>query len=139
MSALHCIHWPLREGVQAECKAFRFPWRRRHEAPDERCSCGIYAVQFDTLAQGYRLMDPLGLYFPVLGTVSLWGTVVATEEGWRAEFAYPKQLFVPVLGRRPQAARRLGRALERYGVSVHVLDTPAETLAEDLTELRRAA
>ena len=29
------------------------------------------------------------------GEVYLWGTVVEHELGWRAQFAYPKTLFLP--------------------------------------------
>jgi hypothetical protein len=34
--------------------------------------------------------DRCGIY----GEVSLWGTVVEHELGWRAQFAYPKSLFL---------------------------------------------
>ena len=53
------------------------------------CSCGVYAARtMEHLRQcGYR---KLGVH----GEVYLWGTVVEHERGWRAQFAYPKTLFL---------------------------------------------
>jgi hypothetical protein len=52
----------------------------------------------------------------VYGEVSLWGRVVIHEHGYRAEFAYPKRIFVP---QRYQGGRDLVNELRRsYGVEV---------------------
>ena len=139
MSAIQFSIWRFGVHLTAECKAFRLPWRRRHTAPDENCGCGIYAAHLETLARSYRSLGPPSVFFPVLGPVLLWGTVVVAQEGWRAEFAYPQRLFVMVHGGRRQAARQLGVALERYGVPVHVIDPPADRHGEGLAELLRAA
>jgi len=60
-----------------------------HDAPQANCTCGIYAVK--TLhhfrSAGY---ERFGIY----GEVYLWGTVVEHELGWRAQSAYPKNLFL---------------------------------------------
>jgi len=139
VSAFHDHRWPFRQHADAVCHAFKLPWRNRHLAPEEGCRCGIYGVAAETFAQGSSSLGPPGVYFPVLGPVAMWGKVVVTRHGWRAEFAYPQQLFVPVLGRRRHAARRLADNLASYGVPVHLLDTPAESLAEDFGEIRRLA
>jgi hypothetical protein len=60
-----------------------------HEAPDIRCSCGIHAAR--SLATFDR-PRPAWPPPPVIGTVSLWGTVVEHERGWRARYAYPARL-----------------------------------------------
>ena len=59
------------------------------ELPSFSCTCGIYAAKtVEHLRQcGYRK-------FGVHGEVYLWGTVVEHERGWRAQFAYPKTLFL---------------------------------------------
>jgi preprotein translocase subunit YajC len=59
------------------------------ELPDFKCTCGVYAAKTtEHLRQcGYKK-------FGVHGEVYLWGTVVEHERGWRAEFAYPKVLFL---------------------------------------------
>lgn len=54
------------------------------EAPAIGCSCGIYALK----EQPDRSK--------VFGQVNLWGRVVEGELGWRAQYAYPKHLWVPV-------------------------------------------
>jgi hypothetical protein len=62
---------------------------------------------------------PPGSLF-VIGTVSLWGDVVECERGWRAAFAYPSRLFVP-LGFPGAAEQAVG--LADYGVPVELVDT----------------
>jgi hypothetical protein len=61
-----------------------------HEPPQANCTCGVYAVK--TLhhfrSAGYER-------YGIHGEVYLWGTVVEHELGWRAQFAYPKTLFLP--------------------------------------------
>jgi hypothetical protein len=50
----------------------------------------------------------------VLGEVSLWGRVIVHEHGYRAAFAYPKRLFVPM---HYQGGRDIVNELRRsYGV-----------------------
>lgn len=58
----------------------------------------------------------------VIGTVSLWGKVIVTERGYRAQYAYPKELFIgaaldPYLERTFVAA-----GLERYGIRVRAAE-----------------
>jgi hypothetical protein len=59
------------------------------ESPHFNCTCGVYAARtIEHLHQcGYKR-------FGVHGEVFLWGKVVEHERGWRAEFAYPKSLFL---------------------------------------------
>ena len=54
------------------------------------CTCGVYAAKnIEHLRQlGYEGRG-------IRGEVHLWGTVVEHELGWRAQFAYPKTLFLP--------------------------------------------
>ena len=61
-----------------------------HESPHSACTCGIYAAKnLEHLRQvGY---ERRGIH----GEVYLWGTVVEHRLGWRAQFAYPKSLFLP--------------------------------------------
>jgi preprotein translocase subunit YajC len=59
------------------------------ELPYFSCTCGVYAAKtMEHLRQcGYKK-------FGVHGEVYLWGKVVEHERGWRAQFAYPKALFL---------------------------------------------
>jgi hypothetical protein len=54
-----------------------------------KCTCGVYAAKsLEHLRKnGY---DRCGIY----GEVCLWGTVVEHELGYRAQLAYPKNLFL---------------------------------------------
>lgn len=80
--------WPARERLAARC-----PIRGRAPAAGHRC--GIYAVRTRELAE--QLLADIRLPAPrpvVLGRVSLWGRVFENTDGWRAQFAYPYELFV---------------------------------------------
>jgi hypothetical protein len=61
-----------------------------HDPPHSDCTCGVYAAKnLEHLRQfGY---EGRGIH----GEVYLWGTVVEHKLGWRAQFAYPKSLFLP--------------------------------------------
>jgi hypothetical protein len=60
-----------------------------HDAPQINCTCGIYASKsLEHLREcGY---ERSGIH----GQVSLWGTVVEHQHGWRAQYAYPKSFFL---------------------------------------------
>lgn len=83
--------WPPRGAVEARCgrPSLLSVGRGSHRAPALDCRCGIYAGR--SLAAFGR---PRPAWPPpaVVGTVSLWGTVIEHERGWRAQFAYPSRL-----------------------------------------------
>jgi hypothetical protein len=117
-----------------------------HAAPDQGCRCGIYAAP--TAAQAAAsVTHPTrpgdDIVHHVIGRVTLWGTVVECERGWRAERAYPASLAVPAPCRGRQKRRMLPRrqqrspsrpaaeiaaALREYGVPVELV--ACETLGE---------
>jgi len=71
--------------------AFRYlkPPHNPAELPYFSCTCGVYAAKtIEHLHQcGYKK-------FGVHGEVYLWGKAVEHERGWRAQYAYPKTLFL---------------------------------------------
>lgn len=119
--------WPAGEPLSAEClKALPlFDWLRRrqpHGAPEPHCECGIYAAGLDCV-RGY-LTDALPeSRVRVIGRVALWGSVVECERGFRASYAYPVALYVPLpKGARARAAvEEVAHELVRYDVPVEVL------------------
>ena len=106
-----------------------------HRAPDERCTCGIYAT-----ATARQVLDYAKQFRPrsdtlhrVVGRVSLWGTVVECDGGWRAFRAYPTVLYVATArgrsfqftGRIPSPRRpveTIAGGLADYRVPVEILD-----------------
>lgn len=128
VSLFHRVRWPWLEALGGTCLAWHAPWRRhaRHPPPGTECKCGIYAGSLETagryLSPSPRLEWPGGTAWPVIGNVALWGDVIEYTEGWRASFAYPKQLFVPVGRRRRRLAARVAVQLERYGVPVEPIE-----------------
>jgi hypothetical protein len=130
-SPYHHAVWPHCDPLAARCVHRRVRLRPRlrresHNAPELRCGCGIYATAagsfVDCLTEfmggvGSRLFDRRLI---VVGRVSLWGTVVEHDLGWRASHAYPMHLFVASLRRDGVSARDLSD-LAAYRVPVAVL------------------
>jgi hypothetical protein len=72
----------------------RLGQRPRHEAPENRCECGIYGASLEQ-AMPYLAETPCSGVGRVLGLVALWGVVIECERGYRASCAYPSRLYVP--------------------------------------------
>jgi hypothetical protein len=123
-SAYHTTQWPMLAPLEAECGRLRLPFRERHPAPSLRCRCGIYATLPEALGDHLDARVPGPAMPAVVGRVSLWGTVVECERGWRASRAYPERLYVLTFGIDEPAAWRIAEGLGGYGVPVDVLDTP---------------
>jgi hypothetical protein len=109
------VAWEPRAELRAECRRLPTPEVFNgapctHDAPSEVCGtggghgCGIYAAK--TRAACLHFLK--GAYSParvagdsvvhrVLGRVALWGKVLEAERGWRAELAYPVDIWVPRL------------------------------------------
>lgn len=61
-----------------------------HPAPHFSCECGIWAFKSLDL-----LLEALSGYtVKVFGNVSLWGRIIETDKGFRAQYAYPKELWL---------------------------------------------
>jgi preprotein translocase subunit YajC len=86
LKSLNGIRWHPGSAFAAECKS-----QGCYEVPRTDCTCGIYASK--TLDHLRRLGY---LDNRIHGEVSLWGNVVEHEEGWRAQFAYPRSFTVPL-------------------------------------------
>lgn len=110
--------WVPRNKLQALC-APRWNDRMditkmRHDAPHEGCNCGIYA--FDEPDH-----HDMNLSNAIWGEVNLWGNVLICESGYRAQFAYPKTLFM--LDNGTQTIRYFRDRLEAiYGVPVFLVN-----------------
>ena len=67
-----------------------------HATPTLECGCGFHAAQDPADALSYlRGRDEPGTVCRILGEVALWGRLVETETGYRAEAAYPLRLYAP--------------------------------------------
>jgi hypothetical protein len=119
--------WHPSQSLAARCRASavvgpvvgRSEAADAHDAPQEKCTCGIYAVK--TLhhfrSAGYER-------YGIHGEVYLWGTVVEHELGYRAQFAYPKNLYLPPDMLPFSLAEMQDRllALTLYGCDIFVAD-----------------
>jgi hypothetical protein len=82
----------------------------RNAAPVDDHECGIYAFRTRELAEDllrrytgirqrygreYLELPPVREGRPIaLGSVSLWGRILARESGFRAQYGYPYELFL---------------------------------------------
>jgi hypothetical protein len=93
--------WPAGAAFVARCRAHEPPANRQlrrepegHVAPAAGCTCGIYAAREPAAAWTYlRGRDEPHTVARVIGRVMLWGRVVEHEGGWRAERAYPLDVY----------------------------------------------
>jgi hypothetical protein len=125
----HTEVWPVRRAFQAACRyARRDPTdiryqfvggfkRARHDAPEEGCTCGIYAAR-DLKNLRAKMLFGLGLM--VVGEVAMWGKVIPGTRGYRAQFAYPRRLYV-VQRTADWDQSSTVRALGVYGVPVEAI------------------
>jgi len=134
-SPLYRTVWLPRRETLALCRGRGHWWKRSrpalHAAPQANCQCGLYASTSVKRAASFvqgrgSLHEAIGA---VIGQVSLWGSVVECECGWRASHAYPARLYVP-LGQQGRFsilfgygadAERLAQALRAYAVPVELV------------------
>ncbi|HET8679900.1 MAG TPA: hypothetical protein VFM39_07240 [bacterium] len=102
------IVWPFRQALRAEC--IQHHCRHTSKAPDDNCSCGIYAFRDRNAAEQSHERY-------ITGRVAVWGDFVEHALGWRAEFAYPLELWIPDVHWEHADA-----LMDVYGVAVHTKD-----------------
>ncbi len=96
-----------------------------HRPPWPGCGCGYWAL--GSLVELMDVVRPVVTMQPsigpgVIGTVNLWGKVAIHERGYRAEYAYPKELFIAG-GLDPHLERTfVASGLERYGMRVRAAE-----------------
>jgi hypothetical protein len=86
--------WLPGQHLEARCRvapAARHIAEAANEVPYRKCTCGIYAAKNSEHLRQIGYADG-----SVCGEVYLWGTVVEHKLGWRAQFAYPKSLGLPL-------------------------------------------
>jgi hypothetical protein len=119
--------WPAGRALEASCD------RAGHPAPRWGCWCGIWAFAFPEVAwrrinRADYLRKMIGTVagppVPVFGKVALWGKIVLCEQGFRAQFAYPTELYVLsecayIYG--DTAAAEAVASLSHYSVPVEVV------------------
>jgi len=109
-----------------------------HDSPGEMCRCGIYAARDLTHLRRQILT---GLALNVVGEVSLWGKLIPGSKGYRAQFAYPRRLFV-IQRTADWDQSEAAEALSIYGVPVETISyrqvgyNPFATIGDLLRRMR---
>ena len=96
-----------REKIEARCEQYSTIGTLVHgkdhseqQAPHLTCTCGIYAYkekprllrEIGKTNSGLARLGPSGLRL-VYGEINLWGKVIEHEDGYRAQFGYPRRLW----------------------------------------------
>jgi len=99
----------------------------------------VYAAALERIGQ-YLAEAPCRSVSRVLGRVSLWGTVVECERGFRAASAYPARISVPADAGRPWGVdwEEVALGLWDYGVPVEPLSAYSRNAGDVLAELKAA-
>lgn len=82
--------WPIGKVLTAACRDFSPAGP--HDSPGLIHECGIHGVK--TRAQLVPWIPSYSSVIKLYGKVSLWGTVIDHEEGYRAQYAYPYAIYV---------------------------------------------
>jgi hypothetical protein len=129
-SVVYDVVWSPGKPLVAACfdrqRSHMRPWhttRPTHAPPDPSCLCGIYAIDDPNKLSSYLGSSYVGrrALHRVVGRVSLWGTVIECERGWRATYAYPTHLYVPLADPAVAAADYIADELGGYGVPVEIV------------------
>lgn len=140
--------WPVDAALTAGCNRVwtrlrnKLPWHGElvHDVPVWRCSCGIYAARDPELAAEYLYLysdvhQPRVVY-RAIGLVSMWGSVVEGESGWRAAHAYPLRLFLPRTNRR-RDVDTIRAGLADYRVPIDILEDGETPVARAVRRVKR--
>lgn len=112
--------WLPHQRIEAECN-----YRREHRADNEddfapyrRCTCGVYSFNAprELKDQGYGTQE-------ILGEVYHWGKVIEHSRGYRAQYAYPKKLYVKLENGSRHPKELYEYVAWTYGVPIEFVDT----------------
>jgi len=78
------LEWPFAVPMAAQCL------RIGHHAPQAGCECGYYTVT--NWDKAHKLSKSMVCIF---GRAAIWGKVIKHQDGYRSEYAYPYELFLP--------------------------------------------
>jgi hypothetical protein len=98
-----------------------------HPRPEADCTCGIYALKKYTGPDPVYKWEDEGVIY---GRVALWGKIIECEDGYRAECAYPLDLYVP---RDLQTPENL-ELLRQYKVPIYFLKMVEEKIYSPLED-----
>lgn len=125
--------WDIDAPLKATCPSLR------HPAPTQGCTCGIYAHKTRAAA----IQHAAGVATAVVGEVAIWGRIIEHQRGYRAQYAEPKAIWLPlIVAERQPPLATVTAALSRQAAFAH-LNIPVEFYHPgtghpfDLHELRR--
>jgi hypothetical protein len=93
--------WEPKKKMEAICKADGVSivdpmglGSREHPAPFQSCLCGFWAFKNVEMLPEALVGQSHEHGATVIGSIHMWGHVIETDIGFRAEYAYPKELWL---------------------------------------------
>jgi hypothetical protein len=86
------FQWPVCAAADSKCRKSSWPGGNHKictVCPSEHCTCGFYAVNDREDIPVHEDDDSA-----IIGEVYGWGRYVRGDYGWRAQYAYPKALYL---------------------------------------------
>lgn len=125
MGVTHSMAWPPMEPHVAQCSEVEQSHLlngRYLPAPVYECSCGVYVLkQEDKAVHASPTCDCYACksqwFGSVWGTCYIWGKVIEHRLGYRAQYAYPKELW-------SYSSERAKLVEQLYGVPCHLEKMP---------------
>lgn len=89
--------WPPFQPMRGTCHGKPPEEITDHTCPSWEHRCGVHAVKdvFQVRKWGSPGNGPRAEYIRLLGELDMWGRVLEYEEGFRAEWGYPRKLYLP--------------------------------------------
>ena len=84
--------WEPKKAVRAVCTSRALGTGSVHDAPDKGCKCGYWS--FKSQERLHIALEGYANHVQVIGTIEHWGKVVECTNGFRSEYAYPKELWL---------------------------------------------
>jgi hypothetical protein len=125
-SVTHPYFWAPRKAMRAECA-----FGHDEHVPGETCYCGFYSAKTLNHLAGMHYHQYSGsTWLNIVGKVANWGKVIEGTQGWRAEWAYPLEFYIPF-----EYLASLGKPIrDGYGVPIKPMNVLGLTPSEDNNE-----
>lgn len=103
-------------------------------APQPRCTCGFYCYK-NLSIELLSMLDGFTHYNQAcFGQVKIWGRVIEHEDGYRAQYAYPKAVIV---GADAVCQRQIETIRKEYRIEVETVPNIVQWVQETIRQLHK--
>ncbi|MBU6232237.1 hypothetical protein KGP36_06405 [Patescibacteria group bacterium] len=126
--------WPFKQPMEAICRP-----GKTHKSPVEDCTCGIYGTIDFFEAADWLDWNKRNTHLElqtVIGLVKFWGNVIEYDSGFKAQYAYPSEIWIPpnswYKAGTMKSTERMAREIQMaYGIPAQAIDDITEVTDYD--------